>query len=73
MARLPLFPLGKHAAPQSPADNADVLPIEAAHTETHLKGKNGKCDRNSCMNLWPIYFNDVKMGLAAQWKLLSAV
>lgn len=66
-------PLGKHAAPQSPADNAAVLRVETVHTETHLKDKNWKYNRNSCMNLWSIYFNDAKMDLATQWKLLSAM
>lgn len=30
-------PVGKHAAPQSAADSADVLPMETAHTQTHLE------------------------------------
>lgn len=39
-------PLGKHAAAQSAADNAAVLPMEIAHTETHFKDKNWKYNRN---------------------------
>lgn len=35
-------PLGKHAAPQSPADNADVLPTKAASFEAHLEEKSKK-------------------------------
>lgn len=35
-------PLDKHTSPQSAADNATVLPMEIAHTETHLRDKKLK-------------------------------
>lgn len=48
-------PSGRYPAPLSAADNAAVLPMEIAHTETHLQDKYWKYERNSCMNLRPTY------------------